>query len=138
MVFGTCGSDLRISTNELNVATNSMFNLFINIQSYYLTFRICTTSLCNDQALATQLFNDASKCEMNKVVQPQNIALTKLSVDLSPSVTKCYGCNNCNTSFIGEIQYCNNSENYSSNKKYSCQVMIFNFNNLNIINLISI
>lgn len=92
--------------------------------------KICKSNLCNNQNFASQFLNEQPNCERNQVVQPQNLVLSKLSVDLSPSASKCYACENCNTTDLGRIVNCSQDGSYGM--KNACYVIKFLRKNLKI------
>lgn len=120
LIIGACGSDLQIPTELYNASYDNQFNIFMTFNSYYLSFKACNSNLCNNASLGLEFLNDNSTCENSLTIPKEKNIFPKSVVENAPSVTRCYSCNNCNTSTKGEIQYCNSSQYYNS--KYVCQV----------------
>jgi hypothetical protein len=128
IVLGACGSDYQIPDGAFK-ESEPEFNFFLTMESYYLRFKACNTSLCNDNTFAASFYSENSTCERNQLVQQQDNVLSRQSIDNAPSVSKCFVCENCNTFDIGQIQNCSNNNNtLATNTKFTCQVTIkFNF-----------
>jgi hypothetical protein len=124
IVLGSCGSDYQIPTYAFNANNDSQFDLFLTFNTYYLRFKMCNTSLCNNISFVSSLYNESSTCEQNKYVPADDNVFQRKLIDNGPSVQKCYFCQDCELTDIGQIQYCNGSsfQNFSFNMNSACQV----------------
>jgi hypothetical protein len=126
VVLGTCGSDYEIPSGSFNANNDSNFNFFLTFNTYYLRFKMCNTSLCNNISFVSNFYNENSTCEINKYVSEEDNVYPRKLIDNGASVQKCYVCQDCQLTDIGNIEYCNNNgssfQNFSFNMKSSCQV----------------